>query len=255
MAASKHFKIKRNEAHGYDMLFFEELHKPACLTAHYGKFSLTSTCSYRGQAYTHGTTATRADGPVYRWPDKVAGPPRKSAWDLGVGSNFKERADVPFPHEAHHIVAYAELANAIAEIGTGTDHEVITRFLVRIGLAEEGYNLNDKLNMIILPVNAAASRALRLPRHLKTKSHRSHPMYSRWIRSELDDIFAPMKKTVQNCKGELPEYRKSRKKIEAISEDVFPRLLTAQPSGFDHLDSIPNEHLAGKKATPSAEDY
>jgi hypothetical protein len=244
----------RKEAHSWDMQFMKELHKPACLTAHHGKFTDGNTCSYRWQGYLKALTAKRGTRFVYRWPKNVKGPRTPGAWDIGVAGNFQEKARKPWPHEAHHIVAYAELANAIIDIGKDAKAEVEVRKKVRRGLAEEKYNLNAKLNMIILPKGKKPSDALGLPKHLKTTRHRSHPAYSKHIRGRLNGAFRPMQEKVEDC-GTLPKYKKSRSKVERISRTTYPEILSAHPAGFTYLDeAAKGDHFGGRPRRGGLDD-
>jgi hypothetical protein len=243
----------RKKAHSWDMEFLRELHKPACLTAHESHYRSGNTCSYRWNAHEKALTAKRGNRYVYRWPKQVAGPRTDGAWDIGVAGNFQEKAHKPWPHEAHHVVAYAELANAIVDIGKDAEAEVEVRKKVRKGLAEESYNLNAELNVIILPKGKKPSDALALPRHLKTTKHRSHPTYSRFIRNELNGVFLPMQETVEDC-GALPEYKKSRAKIERISRTTYPQILTAHRAGYRYLDEVDPGHLSGKPQAGGLDD-
>jgi A nuclease family of the HNH/ENDO VII superfamily with conserved AHH len=79
------------------------------------------------------------------------------------------------PHEAHHMVPNSELRGPIEDVGKDTPLEADLIRLIRGGLLNEGYNLNDKLNMIILPMCLPASKALGLPTHRKTAATRSPP--------------------------------------------------------------------------------
>jgi hypothetical protein len=84
--------------------------------------------------------------------------------------------------------------------------------------------------------------ALGIPRHTKTAKHRSHNSYSKYIRDELNAIFMPMQKEVEDC-NTVPVYRKSKKKIESLSKLAYGNILLAHPAGYQHLDDIPQHFL------------
>ena len=168
----------------------------ACLTGHVSGrdtqgFVTEVSCNYRWQAYKQALVQhVLYDYPAYkslsdssrrftmrlRFGFKLTSPPKEGEWDLSKrrdSKNFRSSCNVPYWHEAHHIIPHGELRDAINAVGTGTE-AAIYREIIREGLLDEKYNLNHKLNMIILPMDKKVARALKLPRHRHTAAYWSH---------------------------------------------------------------------------------
>jgi hypothetical protein len=224
-----------------------------CLNRHQ-KFKENDPCSHQWQGYKRALS----DPDLYNWPaykslsvkvrkksffmetfwfvSKLTRPPEEGEWDLTYEfknrkkqkmKNFRSNASTPYWHEAHHIVPNSELRGAMLFVGKGQKLEGPITLMVRGGLMGEGYNLNDKLNMILLPMDKKVSLALGLPRHRKTRTTRSHKGYSKHVRELLNGIFRPLKKDAVKCKGKLPKYKKCRKQVEKVSKDLYPRIIEA----------------------------
>ena len=223
----------RKEIHDWDIKELgADKHKPACLSGHVSWYAAGNTCSYRGQAYLKALAESGKSG-KYLWqskPGDTGGPKSPGDWNIGKPGNYQRRSGVPIWHEAHHIVTNAELNHALNTVGEEDD--IDTKKKVRGGLLDEGYNLNDQLNMIILPMGPWESERLNLPRHRETYLW-SHEAFSGYIKGELDLVVAPMKKQAAKC--ELKEYEKIRKKIEDISTENYPKILTAGPILLDAM--------------------
>lgn len=224
-----------------------------CLNRHQ-KFKENDPCSHQWQGYKKALS----DPDLYNWPaykslsvevrkkrffmetfwfvSKLTRPPLEGEWDLTHEfknrkkqkmKNFRSNASTPYWHEAHHIVPNSELRGAILNVGKGHKLEGRICLLVRGGLMGEGYNLNDTLNMILLPMDKKVSLALGLPRHRKTRTTRSHKGYSKHVRVLLDEVFLPLKDKVDECGGKLTKYKTCRKRIEKISRDLYPEFVAA----------------------------
>ena len=170
-------------------------------------------------------------------------------WDFGktstVGKSKKENFKhfiAPYWHNAHHIVPNGALKKSIDKTGS-TDGRLPG--LIRYGLLLGEYNLNDKVNMIILPQGSAVAAALKLPRHLKgdkvgpgeQEELYSHVDYSNVIETRLDSVMNLYRDNLADCYNKShPEPPKAlaKSKIEDISKEVY-----------DAIIAIPNS-LAGK---------
>ncbi|MBZ4415086.1 AHH domain-containing protein [Myxococcus sp. RHSTA-1-4] len=255
-----------------------------CLNRHQG-YKESAPCSHQWQGYQKALS----DPDVYNWPayeslsvkvrkrsffmetfwfiSRTTRPPEKGEWDLSYEfknrkkktmKNFRTNASTPYWHEAHHIVPNSVLRGAILSVGRGHRLEGPIILMVRGGLMGEGYNLNGTLNMIILPMDKRVSLALGLPRHRKTRRTRSHKGYSKHVRKRLDDIFHPLKDKVDECKGRLPRYRKCRRQIEEVSEDLYSEIKGAgvkmkEKGRSQSIDDMPASSFV-KKASKKA-DY
>src|SRR5258708_1967786 len=88
-------------------------------------------------------------------------------WNLGKGRNFNHYTE-PYWHNAHHIIPNGTLSAAIAEAAESAKEKAAELLnLIKAGLLKAEYNLNDKVNMIILPMQKNVDHSLSLPRHLK----------------------------------------------------------------------------------------
>lgn len=246
-----------SDQHTWDIKYLPGKHfsegGKGCLNRHQ-PFKENAPCSHQWQGYKRALS----DKGLYNWPAyqslsaevrkkrhfymetfwfilQKTRPPKEGEWDLEYEfthrkktmKNFRTNASTPYWHESHHIVPNSELRNAIRNVGKGLKLEGKIILMVRSGLLGEGYNLNDKLNMIILPMDKKVSLSLGLPRHRKTRTTRSHKGYSKHVRTQLDGIFAPLKEEATKCKGKLPKYKRCRKAIEDISTLLYPKIVEA----------------------------
>lgn len=254
-----------NEAHEED-IDDRVPHDPACLTKHEGgrnpKRGDGIMCSHRWQAYeqmcgdpqlynwpvydalcAHNRTSRVRTG-RYRadsgqmWPPGYStylDPPETGEWDVGKGNpdnndpnNFWIRSFDPYWHQAHHIVPNGSLCNAMAfDDGKYT-------VVIRRGLAGEGYNMNDKKNMIMLPMGKRISDTIGLPRHLKTPSDKQHWQYSINVQDKLEEIFVPLADRIKQHKNR--EYDEMKDQIEELSVSLYGQI---QISTAPSLEDMP----------------
>ena len=266
-----------NDQHSWDLKNLPGKHfsegGKGCLNRHESNYKEGEKCSHRWQSY----KAATADAKLYNWPAYqslsnetrknrfsmetywfqrfLTQPPAAGAWDLDKNTrgypNFRWRASIPYWHEAHHIVPNSDLCNAILKVGQALPLSGPITLLVRSGLLDEGYNLNDQINMILLPMDRKISRALGLPRHRSTRFLRNHKAYSKNVSRRLDTIFRPLKENSQECKDKLPKYKKCRKQIEDLSKELYPQIVKAgdamKAAGkSDSLDDMPESAFREK---------
>lgn len=226
----------------------------ACLVSHIGvyKSSEYPSCSHRWQAYRHAEDhATMYNDPAYAslFNARAKGdrPPGANAWDLGVPStvwrhdktiggavqltvpNFQERADVPYWHNAHHIIPNGVFNSCLLE-AAGTDMRLF--WLFRVGLLEAKYNLNDKPNMIILPMKKVIARGLGLPRHIsgidtepgQSREQRNHSKYNDKVRVKVKEVITDYASQIDEQKhdAKLPAFTKTE--LTKISTRLFKSL-------------------------------
>lgn len=224
---------------------------------HWGKrlrYLKAHTCNHRWQGYRRALKDARiyngdgnhASSPDRRWYEpfgeqkrltilaragvlvRLARPPPKLGdWDVcpeseaGTKSlNYRTAASVPFWHEAHHIIANAELRKGI-ETKLGDEPlapELIAKFCQ--GLLKAGYNLNHQDNMILLPIERRFSRAIGLPAHRDTPNIPSHTIYSEYVKEKLAVALNPVQEKLDPKKHQRPLMRDCRKEIEAISTAI-----------------------------------
>ena len=131
--------------------------------------------------------------------------------------------------------------------------------LIRQGLLKATYNLNDKINMIILPLKMADGVILKLPRHLagdevgpgEKQEFFSHAKYSQEAASKLKPIMDDYKKLADDAveksakKHDLPKFKLSKKKIEHVSSQVYKGIKAAgQTSGGQPLSKLASQIFA-----------
>lgn len=168
-----------------------------CLNRHEVGFKQYS-CFHKWQAFVRATE----DSKYYNWPryenaakDQMpeeghplyAGPghiyftrmnkPKPGDWNVDWNRlNFKTNCNIPYYHEAHHIIPDSILQKVIQKtfgaIG-GSPELVLT---ARNLLLEQSYNVNHKLNMVLLPMNSHVARVLNLPVHRRL-GHPDHKAY------------------------------------------------------------------------------
>ncbi|KFA94764.1 AHH domain-containing protein [Archangium violaceum] len=268
----------RNTQHTWDVEKLPGKHisdgGKGCLNAHLSAYRESDPCSYRGQAYKKALgDSTKYNYPAYsslcvqegdkapsffmetlRLLSLITPAPKEGQWDLESEStegkkNFRDSADVPYWHEAHHIVPNGTLQKAITDVGKGQPMEQEIKLMVRAGLLDEGYNLNDMKNMIILPMDRKVALALGLPRHRQTRWLWSHTSYNNHVFFRLKDFFADMKMTAEKCKDRVPQYRKCKKLLEDLSEELYPAIKEAGKTSQQQGESKALDEMSGSYFT------
>ncbi|WP_163786399.1 AHH domain-containing protein [Myxococcus vastator] len=198
----------------------------SCLNAHVSPYQEGKPCSHRWHARVEGASLRKIEPGheeenLYKWPsDMPKQPPAGTTWDLS-GDNFTTSASVPYSFEAHHVVPNEELSIVINSIGKESAKKNEITLLVRKGLMQEEYNLNDRVNMIILPMMRDEAFALALPKHKRTVEQFNHHLYSCYVRKHLKKALAVVKEDVDAHEEEARENDKAAKesKKEAHRSD------------------------------------
>ena len=154
-------------------------------------------------------------------------------WNVNKPGNFDDYRK-PYWHNAHHIVPNGALKSAINK--TGKTDPLLPN-LIKQGLLRGTYNLNDKVNMVILPQGFNVAKALGLPRHLKgdevpdgeEKELRSHKDYSNRVELKLDSIMMDYEEFFADYVLEdhpPPPDKLSKSKIDNLSKNIFNEIRT-----------------------------
>lgn len=206
----------------------KELHQPrggaaemGCLTRHQRRDE-GHLCSHQWQAVQKADSDSSLYNKHPRWGKGYKSPSSGYHADL---THFM----APFCHNAHHMVPNGSLNNAISQAGKNLAN------LIKQGLLKATYNLNDKVNMIILPLKMSDGVILKLPRHLagddvgpgEKPEFFSHAKYSQMAQTELTDVMDEFKQLADNAvkakdkKHELPKFKLSKEQIEFISNQIY----------------------------------
>ncbi|CAM2064989.1 AHH domain-containing protein [Sulfidibacter corallicola] len=182
------------------------------------------------------TAAYEKDGvKIPDWYSFTLNSPTMGSWDIGVhqpgqkAKNFWGPCYIPYWHEAHHIVPNSTLREAINSAAKGLTFQSAVIKEMRRGLLDAGYNLNFKVNMIMLPIDAEVSDSIQLPRHRHTARHRNHVSYNNYIKDQLEPILSAMAKDIKD--HNVPNYSVSKQRIDNISKKVYKEITNAIRGG------------------------
>jgi len=248
-------------------------HKPGCVTRHIGTYTEGNTCSHRWQAAKRAraekrinyTDANRVS--ENRWVATEKGIAKaKSYLSLGkikslgpaqdghLRMNFEPFATFwwPWKNNAHHIIPRSTLANVLDLASQQAAPEEATMLDRAVdGLLDEKYNLNDEVNMIVLPIEESQAEAMSLPRHLEGSGAgtRDHPDYSKmvldYLKATVLGKYASLAEQIKNKKhgdgGSSVAVAESLNDVSDITYSAIINTAAAERSmGVDNvtLDSI-----------------
>ncbi|WP_437331901.1 AHH domain-containing protein [Sorangium sp. So ce394] len=227
-----------------------------CLNRHVGRTEVSCSHMWQGFKQAEATSdlynwpkykgmkkmslAVRYGTDGFRWRERRA--PRQHEWDVGEPgprgkSNHKDSANVPYYHEAHHLVPNGVLNGCIND-AFGTIDAVL--WAVRAGLLDEGYNINHKHNMVLLPLDAAIAKQLELPRHRAFGSY-SHRTYSKHVKTKVKKIISANQQNIDNC--ELTKYSDMKDQLVSLSKTLFERVVKAGKEGVSSLDDMSRQRF------------
>lgn len=160
--------------------------------------------------------------------------------DILPGSNFHDCYN-PYWHNSHHMIPKSLFNKMIDETGTGDGANPDCPMIIRSCLLEAKYNINHKINMIILPQDKEVGEVIKLPRHLilleegdgddvdveLRKEMMSHVEYDSFVKGKLVEIFKGYKQRVasKKCDAPAPKPQLAKEKIEEVSEDCLKAIL------------------------------
>jgi A nuclease family of the HNH/ENDO VII superfamily with conserved AHH len=202
-----------------------------CLNRHQGRAE--NSCSHQWQ----GFKRAKADPSPYNWPKyqgmgagtqvffqgktRYVAAPGQGDWDVTAG-NFDTSCNVPYFHEAHHIVPNSTLAKAI-------EGAVVTQahvYRVRGGLLDAGYNLNYKKNMILLPLDKAVAARLELPRHRRIDKF-SHTTYSNYVEEWLTKQLLQIAQALDLDAHADPDLKSFKEFLDQVQMHLYAHILIA----------------------------
>ena len=192
--------------------------------------------------------------------------PRLGDWDVGgpnrniVRNRFKGKADTikrqenftrgkwPYWNNAHHLIPKGEIGNIINSEGSEVGS------LMEAGLLKAKYNINHKINMLMMPQDKEVGAILNMPRHIQNKDGdapdikstcTSHPVYDKMVK-EMDDglqeIVKGYRKTIEDAieeDCEEPDFKLDKAKLEELSKDLLGIILAGDAgASLDKLASL-----------------
>jgi len=247
----------------------------------FSKFKNKKTCNYRYQAYErakqgdvksklHNYTRKEINATVptsaYKTEAKKKAPayycaniaaPRKGQndWHIGgpktpiVRKNFAGRKVTipagmnfsqdtwPYWNNAHHLIPKGTLKARTLEEPSRVAN------LIQQCLLEAKYNINFKVNLLLLPQDKAVAAILALPRHIQLKENdepdlaamcTDHPVYNKMVKemdSGLNDIVKEYAKTCDKAikkadkNHDEPKATLSKSKLESLSRKLMKMIL------------------------------
>lgn len=165
--------------------------------------------------------------------------PRPGQWNLEYPGNFTDKIVKPYWHNAHHIIPRSVLQEELKE---ASKDDASIALMIAQGLLKAEYNLNDKLNMIILPMDRAVAETLGLPRHLLghqakvgedlfgKRKETDHPNYSHRVRILMRPVMNQYRaimaaKLKEDHPG--PPNALAREQLEQVSRTIYKAIVTA----------------------------
>ena len=248
------------------------LHRPGCLSSHESCYIEGNPCSYRW----HAARRARADSRIQyinahaitkqRWCETEHRVEKLERWvTRGKATNLVVRGGKlrftlasfttgwwPWDNHVHHIIPHGSLQGTLEEIAAKAEPRADQAFIVmKDGLYDEPYNINDGPNVLVLPIRNADAEAMGLPRHLlgSGSGSCSHPDYSKAVQQELgkrvtphyQGLIAAIRSRKHREDEEVPAVRPV---LETLSEETYEEILsktvTYRESGGDDvcLDDI-----------------
>lgn len=155
----------------------------------------------------------------------VAKPGKGEDWDVGHGRNFKWDCNVPYYHEAHHVVPDATVRTALMKV---FDAQVAV--WVATKMLEVPYCVHHKDNMLILPMDARVGDVLQLPIHRETKQC-NHNRYDEFILKKLVKRMQAVQEQIleeHDKDDDAPKTKDLAKGIEKDAEALYSQVAAAR---------------------------
>ena len=148
----------------------------------------------------------------------VGGYCERRRWGVAIQyKNFYERSSVPYNHQAHHVIPDGVFNDTILEFFAKVSP--LADQSVRQGLLKNKYNLNEDINMIMLPMDKLVADTIGLPRHQQTWAEQSHSAYCNRVKLRLKEIFAPLKDQMEQ--HQTREYDVAKGQLESLSDTLY----------------------------------
>lgn len=182
--------------------------------------------------------------------------PKKGDWDVARSKeNFKDYCNVPYYHEAHHLVPDATLRGTLLAIfgeEGGGSNELAIQVLTEV--LNSPYNVHHKDNMMILPMDEHVGDALQLPIHRET-TNCNHTTYDTYVESLLT---ARLRGTLEEImkrhdeEGTPPQYADLAQSIRDISGQLYDAVSKGRRiEGFQSVEQMGQTLLNGAPPPPA----
>ncbi|HXD18656.1 MAG TPA: AHH domain-containing protein [Vicinamibacterales bacterium] len=223
-------------------------HKPVgayegggCLTGHQSAWKENDSCSYRWQGIQNAKDKNAkvyniksepdwhldAIANTFRWiPVKSinAGRAGQIVQRLKKGikkGKLKQKIQAknfttgytPYSNQVHHVIPNNVLKEAILK-ATKKKADLVKDLVD--GLLAAPYNINYKVNMLILPSLDSVCCKLGLPKHLG-----SHPTYDKNLKDKVNETVQMYTETADDKEEHDPDFGKIADELVAISEDLY----------------------------------
>ncbi|MCA9706820.1 MAG: AHH domain-containing protein [Myxococcales bacterium] len=228
-------------------------HRPGCLSAHEYSYIEGNPCSHRW----HAARRARADTRIQyinanavakqHWYRTKAQTKKLEGWvKQGKAANVVARGGKlrftlasfttewwPWMNQAHHIIPSSTFNHVLEQIASKAEpRHAQAEDVIRHGLLEEPYNINDEPNVMMLPVLDADAVAMGLPRHMlgTGRGTADHPDYREAVRRELIKRVEPRYRAlIQAIKRKKhprrPKAPVLRAVLEALSIETYEEIL------------------------------
>ena len=155
--------------------------------------------------------------------------PGQGDWDVDPKKrNFKWDCNVPYYHEAHHVIPDATLRTGLLE--TFGENPAVAAWVAE-KMLDAPYCVHHKDNMLILPMDQFVGEVLNLPIHRETKQC-NHNLYDKYILSKVkarieavqEQIMEEHDKQDENA----PKTKNLASSLEALARTTYTEVAEAR---------------------------
>ncbi|MCY1078317.1 AHH domain-containing protein [Archangium lansingense] len=191
---------------------------------------------FRGGAKTVNALKAKGEKHVSVSPDnkgmylhEVNKPSKEEDWDVDPGNrNFKWDCNVPYYHEAHHVIPDATLRTGLLEV---FKKNAAVAAWVAEKMLDAPYCVHHKDNMLILPMDQLVGEVLELPIHRETKQC-SHNLYDIYILSKVKEAIQEVQEQIMEEHDKqdenAPKTKNLAKSLETVARTTYEEVAEAR---------------------------
>jgi hypothetical protein len=152
---------------------------------------------------------------------------------IPIGQNFTNMR-WPYWNNAHHLISKGTFRSTILAV-----KEAGIPQMIQSSLMKAKYNINHKLNMLLIPQDKEVANILGLPRHLQQKEGDAtvspqvtdHPRYTDLVKSKLEKIIEDYASICLKAqkekekKHDTPDPDLDKKRLESLSKSLLKMVL------------------------------